>query len=76
VVIIGVTGDKTIAGFAVALSTLTTHLIFKYVTPDRPARVVVKTAATDWQRIQPKPDKPVRMTGRHIRITEPRGSRR
>jgi hypothetical protein len=34
----------------IALAVVTTSFIFRYVDPDRPARMVVRTALTDWRR--------------------------
>ncbi|MGA8114981.1 MAG: hypothetical protein WCA46_15045 [Actinocatenispora sp.] len=34
----------------IALAMVTTSLIFRYVDPDRPARMVLRTALTDWRR--------------------------
>ena len=36
-----------------------TSLIFRYVDPDRPARMVVRTALTDWRHTR-EPDKELR----------------
>jgi hypothetical protein len=34
----------------IALAVVTTSFIFRYVDPDRPARMVIRTALTDWRR--------------------------
>lgn len=34
----------------IALAMVSTSLIFRYVDPDRPARMVIRTALTDWRR--------------------------
>lgn len=34
----------------IALAVVTTSFIFRYVDPDRPARMVVRTALTDWRK--------------------------
>jgi len=34
----------------IALSMVTTSVVFRYVDPDRPARQVLRTALTDWRR--------------------------
>lgn len=34
----------------IALAMISTSLIFRYVDPDRPARAVLRTVATDWRR--------------------------
>jgi len=33
----------------IALAIVATSLIFRYVDPDRPARMVIRTALTDWR---------------------------
>ena len=35
--------------YEIALAMVATSLIFRYVDPDRPARMVVRTALTDWR---------------------------
>ncbi|OON30040.1 hypothetical protein BSA16_18275, partial [Micromonospora sp. Rc5] len=34
----------------IALAIVSTSFIFRYVDPDRPARMVIRTALTDWRR--------------------------
>ena len=34
----------------IALAMVTTSFVFRHVDPDRPARVVIRTALTDWRR--------------------------
>ncbi len=34
----------------IALAMVATSLVFRYVDPDRPARMVLRTALTDWRR--------------------------
>lgn len=34
----------------ISLAIVTTSFIFRYVDPDRPARMVIRTALTDWRR--------------------------
>jgi len=36
----------------IALAMVTTSFIFRHVDPDRPARIVIRTALTDWRRRQ------------------------
>src|ERR1051325_7098310 len=43
----------------IALAMVSTSLIFRYVDPDRPARMVVRTALTDWRHTR-EPDKELR----------------
>jgi hypothetical protein len=35
--------------YEIALAMVATSLIFRYVDPDRPARMVIRTALTDWR---------------------------
>ncbi|HEX5596249.1 MAG TPA: hypothetical protein VFX61_09575 [Micromonosporaceae bacterium] len=56
----------------IALAIVTTSVIFRHVDPDRPARMVIRTALTDWRRTR----EPVaelrdpRLVARHIRVGE------
>jgi hypothetical protein len=34
----------------IALAMVSTSYVFRHVDPDRPARVVIRTALTDWRR--------------------------
>src|SRR4051794_37199873 len=36
--------------YEIALAMVTTSYVFRHVDPDRPARVVIRTALTDWRR--------------------------
>jgi len=36
----------------IALAIVATSLVFQYVDPDRPARMVIRTALTDWRHIR------------------------
>ena len=45
--------------YEIALAMVATSLIFRYVDPDRPARMVVRTALTDWRHTR-EPDKEMR----------------
>lgn len=56
----------------IALAIVTTSFIFRYVDPDRPARMVVRTALTDWRRTrEPATEqRDPRLTASHIRIRE------
>jgi hypothetical protein len=38
--------------YEIALAMVTTSLVFRYVDPDRPARMVLRTALTDWRHIR------------------------
>lgn len=56
----------------IALAIVTTSVIFRHVDPDRPARMVIRTALTDWRRTrEPAAElRDPRLTARHIRIGE------
>ncbi|MFV2022457.1 MULTISPECIES: hypothetical protein [unclassified Micromonospora] len=56
----------------IALAIVTTSFIFRYVDPDRPARMVVRTALTDWRRTrEPATEqRDPRLVASHIRIRE------
>ena len=40
----------------IALAMVTTSFIFRHVDPDRPARMVIRTALTDWRRTREPAD--------------------
>ncbi|MGC5017516.1 hypothetical protein [Micromonospora sp. DT47] len=56
----------------IALAIVTTSFIFRYVDPDRPARMVIRTALTDWRRTrEPATElRDPRLVGSRIRIRE------
>ncbi|MFG3700429.1 hypothetical protein ACGF5C_21295 [Micromonospora sp. NPDC047620] len=56
----------------IALAIVTTSFIFRYVDPDRPARMVIRTALTDWRRTrEPAAEqRDPRLVGSRIRIRE------
>jgi hypothetical protein len=56
----------------IAIALVLTSLVFRYVDPDRPARMVLRTAATDWRRHrEPVADQALpRFTSRRIRIRQ------
>jgi hypothetical protein len=56
----------------IALAVVTTSFIFRYVDPDRPARMVVRTALTDWRRTrEPATElRDPRLVATRIRIRE------
>jgi hypothetical protein len=56
----------------IALAMVTTSLIFRYVDPDRPARMVIRTALTDWRRTrEPRTEqREPRLVARRTRIRE------
>jgi hypothetical protein len=56
----------------IALAIVTTSVVFRYVDPDRPARMVIRTALTDW-RASREPSREMRdprLVARHIRVGE------
>jgi hypothetical protein len=56
----------------IALAIVTTSFVFRYVDPDRPARMVIRTALTDWRRTrEPATEqRDPRLVGSRIRIRE------
>lgn len=56
----------------IALAMVTTSLVFRYVDPDRPARMVIRTALTDWRRTrEPRAEqREPRLVARRVRIRE------
>jgi hypothetical protein len=56
----------------IALAIVSTSLVFRYVDPDRPARMVIRTALTDWRRTrEPRAEqREARLVGTRIRIRE------
>ncbi len=56
----------------IALAMVTTSLVFRYVDPDRPARMVIRTALTDWRRTrEPRSEQQEpRLVARRVRIRE------
>jgi hypothetical protein len=56
--------------YEIALAIVATSLIFRYVDPDRPARMVVRTALTDWRHTrEPSSElRDARLVGSRVRI--------
>lgn len=56
----------------IALAMVSTSLIFRYVDPDRPARMVIRTALTDWRRTrEPRSEqREARLVASKIRIRQ------
>jgi hypothetical protein len=56
----------------IALAIVSTSLVFRYVDPDRPARMVIRTALTDWRRTrEPSAEKrEPRLVATRVRIRE------
>jgi hypothetical protein len=61
-----------VPAWEIALAIVTTSLIFRYVDPDRPARMVIRTALTDWRRTrEPRAEqREPRLVATRIRIRE------
>src|SRR4029450_6540339 len=58
----------------IALAMVTTSYVFRHVAPDRPARMVIRTALTDWRRTrEPRAEqREERIVARRVRIREER----
>ncbi|MFI2661741.1 hypothetical protein [Micromonospora carbonacea] len=56
----------------IALAIVSTSFIFRYVDPDRPARMVIRTALTDWRRTRESAaeQRDPRLVASRIRIRE------
>ena len=56
--------------YEIALAMVATSLIFRYVDPDRPARMVVRTALTDWRHTrEPRAElRDARLVATRVRI--------
>jgi hypothetical protein len=56
----------------IALAIVSTSLVFRYVDPDRPARMVIRTALTDWRRTrEPRAEqREPRLVATRVRIRE------
>jgi len=56
----------------IALAMVSTSLVFRHVDPDRPARMVIRTALTDWRRTrEPRGEqRDARLVARKVRIRE------
>src|SRR5262245_22240836 len=51
--------DEIFPAWEIALAIVATSLVFRYVDPDRPARMVIRTALTDWRHTR-EPDQELR----------------
>jgi hypothetical protein len=57
----------------IALAMVTTSFIWRYVDPDRPARMVIRTALTDWRgahAVSAVEERSPRLVARHVVIRE------
>ncbi|MBF9134694.1 hypothetical protein I0C86_38055 [Plantactinospora sp. S1510] len=63
---------ELIPAWEIALAIVSTSFIFRYVDPDRPARMVIRTALTDWRRTrEPATEqRDPRLVATRIRIRE------
>ena len=54
------------------IAMVTTSYVFRHVDPDRPARVVIRTALTDWRRTRETADerRDPRLVATRIRVRE------
>ncbi len=63
-----------IPAWEIALAMVTTSFIWRYVDPDRPARMVIRTALTDWRRggraISAQEERQPRLVARHVVVRE------
>ena len=64
------TGSFALIGVALGLSFLVTSVIWRHVDPDRPARKIFATVATDWRRTRPNTDALPRLSANRVRIGE------
>ena len=64
--------DEIFPAWEIALAIVTTSLVFRYVDPDRPARMVIRTALTDWRRTrEPRSEqREARLVASKIRIRQ------
>lgn len=64
--------DFVFPAWEIALAMVCTSLIFRYVDPDRPARMVVRTALTDWRHTrEPRVEqREPRLVAARVRIRE------
>jgi hypothetical protein len=53
----------------IAVSIVLTSLILRQVSPDRPVRAVLRTAATDWRRDREDPERGIRVRAK-VRVRE------
>ncbi len=70
------TGGWDGIGFGIAGAVVATHVTWRYVDFDVPARKVIKIALTDWRRVGPKQGPLPKLTARHIRFDDRTGVRR
>ncbi len=64
--------DFVFPAWEIALAMVGTSLVFRYVDPDRPARMVVRTALTDWRHTrEPRTEqREPRLIATRVRIRE------
>jgi hypothetical protein len=64
-----------VPAWEIALAMVTTSFIWRYVDPDRPARMVIRTALTDWRgsgsrRAMAREERLPRLVARRVTIRE------
>jgi hypothetical protein len=63
-----------VPAWEVALAMVTTSFIWRYVDPDRPARIVVRTALTDWRgatrAVSGNEERASRLVARRVTVRE------
>jgi hypothetical protein len=62
-----------IPAWEIALAMVTTSFVWRYVDPDRPARMVIRTALTDWRgakTVSDKEERSPRLVARHVIVRE------
>lgn len=65
-----VTGTWMSSGLAIAIALFMTAYTWRHVDQDRPARLVIKVALTDWRPIKPRTDRLPRLSANHIRFSQ------
>jgi hypothetical protein len=64
-----VTGTWMSSGLSIAIALFMTAYIWRYVDQDRPARMVIKVALTDWRAVKPRTSRLPRLSASHIRFS-------
>lgn len=64
--------DFVFPAWEISLAMVSTSLVFRYVDPDRPARMVVRTTLTDWRHTrEPRVEhRDARLVATRVRIRE------
>jgi hypothetical protein len=64
------TASWALVGVSIGASIFVTGLVWSRVDPDRPARKVLATLATDWRRTPPDTPVRTRLTAGHIHVDD------